>query len=420
MELHNFCTALNFDLSWEMKLLPYWDELYEHSSDVLPDFMKAAYYRKNYPYCQGPDGVLERMAEVEKIAGGNPVAARYAAMLHYALYEAPVQIPLHGFPHLDKIFGENAGIFNLMVAMSAFPLIRKTYSALGLPEHCWQDSVSWLKGTMQIYAAAHHGIPGHTLSQAYWIRHYIDGTLFRIGRLEYMIGNNTNGMAAVYVNRKDHSIIALALDNWIFDADGYRILLPGSEEPAFKAKLKILDGHIIGTPMNSRGFPITGRKVTLDLDEWQPLCTPWDLVPGIHIPGGGGMTPEAVKTSLIDACAFFRKYFSMDVKVFTTSSWIFAPVLEKELPDSNLAAFIRNVHGSFNRKHPTAGYFFVYGNKSADPCQQPCISSLHKAFCRIKERGDKMEFGTIFIPTDGLEDFGTEKYTSKFQFQGKK
>lgn len=410
MELKTFCTEMGFGTDAEKILFPVWDTLCEKTPQGVPAFMKRDFYSKYYAMTNGPSGVLERMDAVSEVVSRNPAAAFYASFLHYAMFSACPAIPVSRLPNAEKVFGENAGIFNLMVALSSLPLTAKTLEKLGIPEQYLLDGAAWVGGTVHIYAAAHGGIPGHTLTQTPWLRWNVDGKLFRIGRLEYLFGGWPEWLPVVYTNRKDGSLAVLCRDQWAFDKDGFRVD-PEKETPAFVARLKELDKRITGTPVTPEGIPLSGRKVTLDLRDWAPLCASWDLIPSIHIPGGGGMTPEAVKSSLLEAKQFFRKYFSTDVKAFVCGSWIFNPAWEKELPGSNLADFSRQVYkGPCFPAGGGPGLFFVYGRDDTDPRELPCSSSLHEAFRRIYERGEPLRSGTMFILTDDLNHYGTEYY----------
>lgn len=416
MDLHAFCKELGFDEKKENFLAPRWEELCSNTENIkIPEFMTSAFYRKYAPVCGLPDSVLPRMDAVADIVAKNPVCARYAAMLEYGFFKAPVIFPMQSLGELPDLFGENAGVFQLMVAMSAIPLWTKTYGKLGLPEKYALDSAKWIGGTSGIYAAAHNGIPGHTFQQTRWIRYYVEGKLFRIGRLEYMLDTWKIFLPAVYINRKDHSISVLCRDQWAYNAAGQKID-PAMETPAFTARIKLLDHYVTGTPIMPNGYPRIGRKITLDLNEWEPLCSAWELVPGIHIPGGGGMKPELLKESLIEAKQFFRKYFATDVKAFSCGSWLFNPMWEKELPDSNIAAFQRNVYLTGNSPSKYSGLFFVYGRNSGDPREWQCTTSIHKAFCRIFDRNENLADGFMFILAEDVEKFGTEYYRKKYQF----
>lgn len=416
MDFECFARKIGFSSAFSDSLTPYREKLLAHSSEEAPDFMTEDFYTRYYPLCQGSvpaEEIFPRMAEVCRIVREEPAAARYASMLHYAFYQADPVLNLP-WPSPEGIFGANAGIFNLLVALSCFPLIQAKHRELGLPEKYYPDTCRWLGGTMDIYAAAHDGQPGHTLSQAYWLRHCVDGKLFRIGRLEYLPRPWGRDFPAVYRKRADGSLSVLCPDGWTFDPEGFRVD-PGSTKVAFTARLHFYDGKVTGTPITPYGKPVPGKEVTLDLSEWGPICAPWEPAVTVHIPGGGGMTSDAVRSSLIEAVMFFRRYLKTDVKVFTCNSWLLDPAWERELPDSNMAAMQRNVY--LTPPMPPSGrpgVFFVYGDDSCDPRSRPRTTRLHQAFCRILDRGEPLRNGFMFIPASDVEHYGTEYFRKKY------
>lgn len=413
MDLHTFCQTFGFDSVFENKLFPVWDRLWEHSDADLPFFMKADFYHRHYPLCHGPENIRERMDRVAEITARTPVCARLASMIHHALFLAEPQINPGEWPPLEKFYGENSGIFYLLCAMSCLPLIEKKHKELKLPGHFWKDAADFIGGRMQIYAAAHHGLPGHTSAFAF-LRHHVDGKLFRIGRLEFMMQPAAGFFPAVYINARNGSMKVLCRDGWSYDGNGLFLVNP-QEIPAFTAGLSVKDGHVTGTPLSPYGYPQTWRRITLNLAEWRPLCTPWDLVPAIHIPGGGGITLERLKESMQEACRFFRQYFHQDVQAFSCGSWIFNPDWETELPKSNMAAWQRNMYLYAVCKAPKAGLFFVYGREDGDPRNWQRTTSLHEAFCRQFEQNNPLKYGCSFILTRHLKFFGTEYYRAQWE-----
>ncbi|MBO5723397.1 MAG: hypothetical protein J6S58_01065 [Lentisphaeria bacterium] len=413
-DLSAFCRELSWDREAENILAPCWETLCANSTDSFPFFMEKSAYTEYAAKAEVPSDALLRMETVAQIVRENPVLCQLANMLHYAFYKSPSMINLGSLPSVEKFCGENSGIFHLFIVLSSIPCVAEHYAAWGIPEKYASDSAKWISGTIDIYRAAHNGIPGHTPGQTYWPRLTVDGKLFRIGRLEYKLANWTKDFPAVYVNRSDRTLCVLCRDQAKYDKDGFLIPENSTETPAFTAHLKVRDNHVTGTPVQPNGLPRIGRKVTLDLTQWEALCAPWDLVGDIHIPGGGNLTLESVKESLLEARQFFRKHFSTDVKAFTCGSWIFNPAWQKELPGSNLAKFQRNVYMSSVVKHPAAGLFFVYGRNQGDPRQWQQESSLHRAFCNIFNRNESLAYSFIFITAEDLDQFGTEYYLNEY------
>ena len=416
MDIKKFCSDLGFDADFASKLEPFQDLLRTNSSEDFPPFMEKSFYTQYYPLCGGPaaDTVYPAMEEVARIVRANPAAARYASMLHYAFFLAPSFIQSIPWRSPEAVFGRNAGIFQLLVAMSCLPLVRRKHAELNIPEKYMIGTAQWIGGTIGIYAAAHDGYPGHTITQSHWLRLSVDGRLFRIGRLEFLPRFWSDGFPAVYRRKNSRSLAVLCLDGWAFDAQGFRAD-PEKNSLAHVTSLKFVDGKVTGTPVTPYGKPLFEREITLDLNDWEPLWAPWEPQYTVHIPGGGGMTLEAVRNSLAEAVKFFHDHLGQDIKVFTCCSWILNPVWERELPDSNLAALQRNV---FMTPCPppggNPGLFFVYGEHGCDPRQRSCTTALHQAFRRIFVRGEPLRAGCMILPADDVEFFGTEYYRRNY------
>ena len=415
MDLQQFAREIGFTDAFMHQFMPHHQQLWEHSSEAFPDFMAKDFYTRYYPMCQSrfPEAeIYPLMDEVSARVRSDPAAARYASMLHYAFFVADPKIVLE-WPSPTGIFGRNAGIFQLMIALSALPLAGKKHAQMGLPEKYALGLAQWIGGAMNIYAAAHDGFPGFTLRQGNWLRFTVNGELFRIGRLEFWPRPWPENLPAVYRERNSRRLAVLCRDGWAFDSRGFRVD-PKIETPVFTTSLKFIDGKVTGTPVSPYGKPAFGKEITLDLKEWEPLCAPWERSVTVHIPAGGGLTTEAVRSSLLEAKQFFRKYFDWDIKVFSCGSWILNPEIEQELPDSNLAEWQRNVYLTPNSLSTGVdGTFFVYG-EDCDPRTRPQTTRMHQALCRILDRGGRLCAGWMFLPADEAEFYGTQYYRKQY------
>lgn len=415
MTIDDFCSVLGFDHAAKHILEDVWEEAARTAPQGIPPFMTMDFCRRYYPHTGGDPELLKRMEEVCRIVAKTPEAAFYAWLLHYSVFHRTPAANFGSLPLPVKLFGENAGVFQLMFAVSAIPMIEATVERLNIPEQYALDIAKWIGGTIQIFAEGHNGLPGHTLQQSGWIRHYIDGRLFRIGRFEYLMHTCPDWIPAIYRNRRDGSLMVFCRDNWRFMPDGSIPLITTPAQELVSTKLKILDNHVTGTPITPDGKVLIRRKVTIDLAEWEGICQPWELVPSIHIPGGGGMKPELVKQSMLDAKEFFRKYFKQDVKLFVCASWILNPDWETELPDSNLAKFMREGYMTpFGKAGGRDGIFFIFGRTdNEDPLTYPAHNTMQQAFHRLLKAGRPLRSGAIFFLTDKLDRFGTQYYRSR-------
>ena len=91
--------------------------------------------------------------------------------------------------------------------------------------------------------------------------------------------------------------------------------------------------------------------------------------------------------------------------MFCCNSWILSPDWERELPGSNLAAFMRlGWMIPSTPPGPTTGLFFVFGKTNVDYETIPQRTALQRAFKRLHDRGRIISGGGWFVLTDDLDD----------------
>lgn len=378
----------------------------------MPEFMTLDFQKKYYPKIKSRIDAMPGIARVAEITGQNKEAQFLAWHLHRIFFLADGADYSFRLPLPEKLFGENAGVFILMVAISSIPLIEATTRRLGLPEKYAEDSAAWLGGTVQIFASAHNGLPGHDLRQMHWLKHTIDGLLFRIGRFEYWAKPIPSCVPAIYKDSQGN-VKALCQDRWHLNREGYRVR-KDSPDAVFQTVLNHCDGKITGTPVSPLGFALKEETVTLDDAEWKPVVSPWDTVLEIHIPGGGGMTLDKARESMLEAVEFFRNYFKKEISLFVCESWILNPEWEKRLPESNLAAFQKETYlFPLEIGDGSDGLFFIFGRSDGDPLTYPADNSMRRAMLDIIREGGKLKSGGMFLLAEDLKTLGTQHYRSK-------
>ncbi len=401
-------------LGWERedwyRIEPGWSESLATWDGMTPDFMCAEMAAEALALTGFPERLDNEFRRVEQLTRKTPAAQFYA--WHWYRTALLSDCPLPGdVPEPTGVYGELGGVFHLMIALGAVPLIRESYRKLGIPDVYALAAVQWIAGTIGLYRAAHGGVPGHTAEQTSWLRFHINGKLFRIGRLEYLVHSYPDWVPAVFRHRGDGRMAALARDGWCFDAAGWRLADDAAEGVAAKAHLTQLPDRFEGIPID----PATGRALpsarrVLPRSEWEPAVSACEWVPSIHIPGGGGMTPEAVRDSLMEAREFFRRYFDKELTLTVCGSWIFNPNFEEALPDSNVAAFQREVYLFPMVSSGSDGLFFVFGCRSVDWEQRDCCSRLEKAFREWDNDGVPLRTGGMFFAFADLPHWGRQHY----------
>ena len=358
------------------------------------------------------------MTAAEEIKQNKYFLALYNYLCYYWWQEPDAVIYGHQLPEFGQadITPERAGVYYLLVVLAGFPAIEKSYARLGLPEHYAQDSMQYTLGAIAEFAAGNNSCIGISPRKLHWYRFYVNGVLFRLGRLEFMLQDALDYLPAAYKRKSDGKIIALARHGWKFSADGLLLFADDTAEKIYRIATITNDSkNITGIPINPAGYAEVDRTVTLDLDEYTPLWNNWDLVPGLHIPGGGNMTPEAVADSFRQALDFFPRYFKRQVAAVSCFSWIFNPDFEQELPDSNLANFMRQTYLAPFASVGVEGLQFVFGRTDQDWSDYPADNSLRKAFHNLRKQGKRLKAGAMFIEKDGIEAFGKMLYRKNYQ-----
>ena len=412
MNLQTLCKKMNY--SPEIRKILF-ETGYENSLKTfpgLPDFMTPHFQETYYPLIQSKWNLLPAIRRVCRITAENPEAQILAWHLHQAFLHTG---NVHGLSSLTlpvSMFGDDAGIFFLMIAVSAIPMIEKTAHRLGLPSRFAKESATWIGGTIPAFAEAHNGLPGHDIRQTSWLKLTIDGELFRIGRLEFRPIPLPSYAPAIYRN-KTGGIIALCPDRWTLNKEGFRVS-HDSPHAVLQTTLNHCGGKITGTPISPFGHALIKKQLSLDDTLWTPVVSPWDTVLEIHIPGGGGMTPDKVRRSLMDAVELFRQHFHKEIPLFICASWILNPEWETRLPNSNIVSFQREGYlFPLEIGSGTDGLFFLFGREDGNPLSYPVRNSAQRAMQNVLREGGTLKSGGMFLSVADLKDFGTQVYRTR-------
>lgn len=418
MDIKDF--ALHYNLSAEQQnfILKYgYDEVACRLTDI-PDSLSEAAIRAAAAKLRKPVDIAPLLAAAEEIKSDPYTLAFYNYLCYYWWERKESMLYGNKLPKFEQrpVNKEHSGTYNFLAALAGFQAVEKSYEALGLPPEIASDTLQYLNGALAEYASGHNGQCGVAPNKLQWMRFYVDGKLFRIGRFEYMIQDPYPYLPAAYRHNTSGKVIALCRNGWKLTADGR---MPFADDPASVvhtvAALQQQDNFISGIPVNPAGFAELDKTVTLDLKEYTPLWNNWDLVPGIHIPGGGGMTPELCIDSLRRAREFFARYFHREVAAFSCFSWIFNTQFEEELPESNLAKFMQQVYLVPYTSMGVEGLAFVFGRFDYENRKDfPRDNSLRKAFHRICDSGRRLRAGAMFIEARGIEKFGQMIYRKEF------
>ena len=349
------------------------------------------------------------------------------------LYECDAATDFAAWPKLTSVLGEGepittegftagAGCFALIVGLAMVPRVIAVHGRLGVAEDVTRATCRQIACFAGNYRGGSQGRLGLFAKQLYWLRHYTDGRLFRLGRFEYMLKTLDVGLH-LFRDRQTGRHVALAPAGWTYDGHGYAL---ASGQPA---GTPTPPGHgwtasLMLTPDCARGYPIdpAGRvctqQIELALDRWQLIVKPGDTVLDLHIPAGDRMPLEACGESMRNAVEFFARHFpDQPATAFWCWSWIFGPMLEEILPaSSNLVRFLRQCYLA---PVPSNGgsLWFIY-LRDVDRTSPPRENSLQSVVADFLSGGGTWRDACMVYPVDVLPQFGTDPFRSGWETPG--
>ncbi len=318
------------------------------------------------------------------------------------------------WPDLNSTLGNAAGLFYLLLALGAPPLIIEAHRRLNLPATMTAETCRGIKTRADLYRDSHNGRRGTFTTGLHWLRHYITGTVNRLGRFEY-VRQKFSGGVEVYANRTDGRVLALAPDGAWFTADGYCNVGGPADQGAggWQSSLRKERGTVIGAPINPRGMA-ERRAVRLPLAAWERVFGKGDWTLDMHIPAGGGMHPAKCSESLRLAADFFQDRFpDAPIRAISSNSWIFNNQLAEILPaSSNLVLFQRELYLFPVPSNGQDGFWFIFQREDARPGEAPARTSLQQAVSNFLAGGQRWRGGGMFFLPGHLPEYGRQVYRS--------
>jgi hypothetical protein len=313
----------------------------------------------------------------------------------------------------DILGTDCAPLFYGLVALEAVPRILSFHRARGLPEDVTRATCRWVRRNMEIHRTFNEGRWGVNIRSLYWSRHHVQGELYQIGRFEFMVGPFRRG-PVVFRNTETGETLALAEDGTRLTKEGFVERPDEKTAEGWTARLAEEEGALVGAPISPFGRALR-TEVRLPRGAWRRVLAPGDPILDLHIPAGGGMSPEVCRDSILRAVTFFNRYFpDRPFRALACWSWIFSPDLEEFLPpESNLMRFERETYLFPVASPPVSGLVFIFGDPKIDPRNAPRDTRLRSALLDHLERGGQLRLGGMFMLNEDLERFGSQPYSSR-------
>ncbi len=322
-----------------------------------------------------------------------------AAYMHWRIFMDRDPNSQYAWPQPAPLEGDEVGCFHFLVALGFPPAFTASQRGRGIPA----DIIEATCGQVPCYAYNFHRATGHAgifQNQLSWLHVYMPpGRYYRLGRLEFQLTTYGHPFQ-VYRRRSDGAVCALCQPGHWYLPSGDACFANGDRPAeAWEPKLKEVVDGVEGHPVDANGR-VSRETVFLPAGEWERALAPGDAVLMMHIPSGGGMTPELVRDSLSRAIPFFDHYFpDRPVRAIVCSSWIFSNQLVDILPStSNILALQKMVHLVPLASTPSSGLWFVFlVQPPFDVATLPRDTSMRRAIADWLAAGNVFHHGGMFL-----------------------
>jgi hypothetical protein len=400
MDLKKLLGEIGIEESFYEYVSPGWDA----SVATIPEkigFLEKEEIRENMRWC---DLDSQYFNELERIAADIRTNLHLKAICWHCFRQLYFQRDIPHFSSWPQVHPFPS--MYLLIALAMVPLVRRKHVEMGIEEEITRSTCHQVK----CFCENHINLtkaPGIIVQQLYWLRHYVDGKLFRLGRMEYRL-ETLKDFGKVFQNKKSGQLTVFSSPGVDYNKNGL-VALKDQEVVMWQSIYRETEHNAVGNPVSPYGYALN-KEVELSLDDWECVLKEGDLFLDMHIPSGGGMTPEACIDSMRKAVIFFDRHFpDQTSRAIMCRSWIFNTQFENRLPDSNLTKLMREVYLFPITSNGRDGMFFVFGKEFDDLSQAPRDTRLQRAMLDILEK-EPLRNGGMFIFKQDIPRFGSQYY----------
>lgn len=316
------------------------------------------------------------------------------------------------WPLPEPVLGPLAKAAPVLVLIGALRIAREKYRSEGYEESIIQDTLSVYQRSLD-NGRQKNGVCSMSLTSLNWVRIYMSARLVQLGRFNFKLMEDFSA-GIMLKNRKTGTKLLLAPGHKQYNSSGF--MLQENDplaEGGWTSELTETEDAWTGCPVSPEGYALKNPR-RYEKAQWEKILSEGDIVLDMHIPGGGGMTPERCIDSFRKAAAFFRKKYPGKFNpVILSHSWIFNTQFEKKLPESNLAKLMRECYLFPASSYGRDGMFFLFGRDDfRDLSEAPRDTSVRRAMLEILESGERLRTGGMLLFLEDLDRFGTSYYRS--------
>lgn len=165
-----------------------WEDSQAHRPQETPEFLQPENFCKWRESCSLPADTDDALQAAAAMIRADAELLAMAWHVYYQLVVlgdgSPVKT-FHGWPFFTQRMGQFAGVFYLLIALAVAPRAVQKYSEMNVPPEIVRDTLRELNCFCENHRKGYGGMPGIIPQQLAWLRHYLNGRLFRLGRMEY-------------------------------------------------------------------------------------------------------------------------------------------------------------------------------------------------------------------------------------------
>jgi len=272
--------------------------------------------------------------------------------------------------------------------LSAVPIV-KWHRLEHIPADYSRESVKYFAMYGDNFTNAYNDLSVYT-----WMRQELDPDLcyIEIGRFGFI--NKKRDFCAIVFRHENGGFASFAVPGLYINPQGLSVSKEDREkEGGCVTSFRAENGYFTGNRIDERGrVSLTTESISasgyrLYLYKDTPALN-------MHIPSGGGMTPEKSIESWRAARKFYRERLGEKCPAFIAcSSWICSPVMEEILPpDANLVKFVKSVPRLPNPPCASEIHPYIRQGTGLYRAMDSYIHQRKKRFCS----------GSMFLPLDSF------------------
>ncbi|KMT22093.1 acyltransferase domain-containing protein [Clostridium cylindrosporum] len=309
------------------------DKIYNENRDLINstsiDFLTDKYIVNRGREISLDSITIEKLLEVKEEIFQNE-EAKLLLKAYLSLYFKGEE-SLKGYCDLSSILLEKGDLFFLLVAIAKINDLELLYKQKGIPDSILYDTLS----DIRIWAENHNVKTGNLgLSELHWLRHHLNGELFKIGRLQFH-KIDFSGDVMLFKQATTRFPLLLSYGDINYDFLGNKT----EKDEEFISTYIESDITITANPI--REGKCQRETVTINKCDYSLEIKNGTSLLSMHIQQGEKLDISKCIHSMKEAIRFYYKYFNGDIiKGFTCTSWLLNRNYRYILPDeSNIRKF---------------------------------------------------------------------------------